>query len=67
MVKLNTFNLYELRYLYRTETANYVYAVEPRGIGAYRLLRRKKKSKEIEEVKMPEIYRGFFKKWRWID
>lgn len=65
MVKLNTFNLYELRHLYRTETANYIYVAEPRGIGVYRLLRRKKKTAEIEIVKMPEIYRRFFKKWRW--
>lgn len=67
MVKLNTFNLYELRHLYRTETANYIYAAEPREIGVYRLLRRRKKTAEIETVKMPEIYRGFFKKWRWED
>lgn len=67
MVKLNTFNLYELKHLYRTETANYIYVAEPCEIGVYRLLRRRKKSTEIEEVKMPEIYRGFFKKWRWAD
>jgi hypothetical protein len=40
---------------------------EPREIGVYRLLRRRKKSTKIKEVKMPEIYRGFFKKWRWAD
>ena len=67
MVKLNIFNLHELRCLYRTETANYVYAAEPREIGVYRLLRRRKKSTEVEVVRMPEIYRGFFKKWRWED
>lgn len=67
MVKLNTFNLYELRHLYRTETANYIYVVDPRKINTYRLLRRRKKSEEIETVKMPEIYREFFKKWRWED
>lgn len=67
MVKLNITNLYELRHLYRTETAHYVYVAQPQGIGAYRLLRRRKKESEIEIVKMPEIYRGFFKKWRWED
>ena len=67
MVKLNITNLYELRHLYRTETANYVYVVQPQGIGVYRLLRRRKKESGVEIVRMPEIYRGFFKKWRWKD
>ena len=70
MVKLNIINLYELKNQYRTETANYIYTANPCGINAYQLLRRKKptlKSSETEIVKMPEIYRGFFKKWRWED
>ena len=67
MVKLNINNLYELRNLYRTETANYIYVAQPQGIGVYRLLRRRKKESVVEIVKMPEIYRGFFKKWRWED
>lgn len=67
MVKLNINNLYELRNLYRTETAHYVYVAQPQGIGVYRLLRRRKKESVVEIVKMPEIYRGFFKKWRWED
>ena len=44
MVKLNITNLYELKNLYRTETAHYVYMAQPQGIGVYRLLRRRKKS-----------------------
>lgn len=67
MVKLNITNLYELKSLYRTETANYIYVAQPQGIGVYRLLRRRKKESVAEIVKMPEIYRGFFKKWRWED
>ena len=67
MVKLNITNLYELKNLYRTETAHYVYVTQPQGIGVYRLLRRRKKGSEAEVVRMPEIYRGFFKKWRWED
>lgn len=43
MVKLNTTNLYELKNSYRTETAHYVYVAQPKGIGVYRLLRRRKK------------------------
>ena len=43
MVKLNITNLYELKSLYRTETANYIYVAQPQGIGVYRLLRRRKK------------------------
>ena len=67
MVKLNITNLYELKSLYRTETAHYVYTAQPQGIGVYRLLRRRKKESGAEVVRMPEIYRGFFKKWRWED
>lgn len=67
MVKLNITNLYELKNLYRTETAHYVYVAQPQGIGVYRLLRRRKKKSGAEIVRMPEIYRGFFKKWRWED
>lgn len=67
MVKLNVTNLYELKSLYRTETAHYVYVAQPQGIGVYRLLRRRKKESGAEIVRMPEIYRGFFKKWRWED
>ena len=67
MIKLNTTNLYELKNLYRTETAHYVYVAQPQGIGIYRLLRRRKKEPGSEIVRMPEIYRGFFKKWRWED
>lgn len=67
MVKLNITNLYELKNLYRTETAHYVYETQPQGIGVYRLLRRRKKESGAEIVRMPEIYRGFFKKWRWED
>lgn len=67
MVKLNITNLYELKNLYRTETAHYVYVAQPQGIGVYRLLRRRKKESGTESVRMPEIYRGFFKKWRWED
>lgn len=67
MVKLNITNLYELKNLYRTETAHYVYVAQPQGIGVYRLLRRSKKESGAEVVRMPEIYRGFFKKWRWED
>ena len=53
MVKLNINNLYELRNLYRTETAHYVYVAQPQGIGVYRLLRRRKKESVVEIVKMP--------------
>lgn len=67
MVKLNITNLYELKNLYRTETAHYVYVAQPKGIGVYCLLRRKKNESGSEIVRMPEIYRGFFKKWRWED
>lgn len=67
MVKLNITNLYELKNLYWTETAHYVYVAQPQGIGVYRLLRRRKKESRAEIVRMPEIYRGFFKKWRWED
>ena len=67
MVKLNITNLYELKNLYRTETAHYVYVVQPQGIGVYRLLRQRKKGSGSEVVRMPDIYRGFFKKWRWED
>lgn len=67
MVKLNITNLYELKNLYQTETAHYVYEAQPQGIGTYRLLRRRKKESGAEIVRMPEIYRGFFKKWRWED
>ena len=68
MVRLNTTNLYELKTFYRTETANYIYMVEPLGVDIYRLIRRSKtadKTTKNEAVKMPEIYRGYFKKWRW--
>lgn len=68
MVRLNATNLYELKTFYRTETANYIYMVEPLGVGIYRLIRRNKtadKTTKNEAVKMPEIYRGYFKKWRW--
>lgn len=70
MVKLNATNLFELKNFYRTETANYIYMVEPLGVDIYRLLRRNKTADETvknEAVKMPEIYRGYFKKWRWSD
>lgn len=67
MVKLNITNLYELKNLYQTETAHYVYMAQPQGTGVYRLLRRRKKESGAEIVRMPEIYRGFFKKWRWED
>lgn len=67
MVKLNITNLYELKNLYRTETAHYVYMAQPQGIGVYRLLRQRKKEYGSEVVRMPEIYRGFFKEWRWED
>lgn len=70
MVKLNVTNLSELKNRYKTETAHYIYTAEPYGIGVYRLLRRRKTVPEsvvIEIVKMPEIYRGFFKNWRWLD
>ena len=68
MVRLNATNLYELKTFYRTETANYIYMVEPLGVDIYRLIRRNKtadKTTKNEAVKMPEIYRGYFKKWRW--
>lgn len=68
MVRLNATNLYELKTFYRTETANYIYMVEPLGVDIYRLIRRRKaadKTTKNEAVKMPEIYRGYFKKWRW--
>lgn len=67
MVKLNITNLYELKNFYRTETAHYVYVAQPQGIEVYRLSRRRKKESGAEIVRMPEIYRGFFKKWRWED
>ena len=63
-------NLTELKTAYRTETANYTYTVEPYGIGVYRLMKKKKsipESATFEIVKMPEIYRGYFKNWRWLD
>ena len=70
-VKLNTNNLYELKTKMRTETAHYIYSVEPWSISVYRLLRRKKLDSSIntkaEYVKMPEIYRGYFKGWRWFE
>lgn len=69
MVKLNVVNLYELKNRYRTETANYIYMIEPLEVDIYRLVRRSKaanKTAKSETVKMPEIYRGYFKKnWRW--
>ena len=68
MVKLNAINLYELKNFYRTETANYIYMIEPLGINIYRLLRKSKtadKTAKNEVIKMPEIYRGYFKNWRW--
>lgn len=68
MVKLNATNLYELKTFYRTETAKYIYMVEPLGVDIYRLIRRRKtadKTTKNEAVKIPEIYRGYFKKWRW--
>lgn len=68
MVRLNATNLYELKTFYRTETANYIYMVEPLGVDIYRLIRRSKtadKTAKNEAVKIPEIYRGYFKKWRW--
>lgn len=68
MVKLNVVNLHELKNRYRTETANYIYMVEPLGVNIYRLVRRSKtanKTAKSEAVKMPEIYRGYFKNWRW--
>lgn len=70
MVKLNVVNLYELKNHYRTETANYIYVAKPYGIGVYQLLRKNKKmpkDSKSEIIRMPEIYRGFFKKWRWLD
>lgn len=68
MVRLNATNLSELKTFYKTETANYIYMVEPLGVDIYRLIRRNKtadKTTKNEAVKMPEIYRGYFKKWRW--
>ena len=68
MVKLNVNNLYELKKFYKTETANYIYMIEPLGVNIYRLLRRNKaadKTAKNEAVKMPKIYRGYFKNWRW--
>lgn len=70
MVKLNIVNLYELKNHYKTETANYIYTARPCGINVYQLLRKHKTSmtnSKVEAVRMPEIYRGFFKKWRWLD
>ena len=70
MVKLNVVNLYELKNHYKTETTNYIYVAKPYGIGVYQLLRKGKKmpkDSKSEIVRMPEIYRGFFKKWRWLD
>ena len=61
MVKLNSNNLYELKNFYRTETAHYIYMVEPLGVDIYRLIRRSKaadKTAKNEAVKMPEIYSG---------
>mgnify|MGYP007054410312 CR=1 FL=1 len=71
-VKLNNQNLYELREVKKTETANYIYGIEAWNIGVYRLLRRKKNanmsSANCEYVKMPEIYRAYFgKRWKWYD
>lgn len=71
-VKLNNQNLYELKEKKRTETANYIYEVEPWGVGVYRLLKKKKNagtsSAHFEYEKMPEIYRGYFGKgWKWYD
>lgn len=70
MVKLSVTNLYELKNRYKTETANYIYMVEPLGVNIYRLVRRGKaadKTAKSEAVKMPEIYRGYFKNWGWSD
>lgn len=70
MVKLNIGNLSELKLRYSTKTTNYIYVVEPYGIGVYRLFQRKitePGSGTVKAVKMPEIYRGYFKKWRWLD
>lgn len=70
-VKLNMNNLYELKTKKWTGTANYFYSVEAWSVGVFRLLRSKKidyyTGKEIEYVKMPEIYRGYFKGWRWFE
>ena len=68
MVKLNIANLYELKNHYKTETAHYIYMVEPLGVDIYRLVRKSKtadKNSKNEAVKMPEIYRGYFRNWRW--
>lgn len=70
-IKLNMNNLYELKTKKQTETAHYVYSVEAWKIGVYRLLRSKKTDyymgREIEYVKMPKIYRGYFKDWKWFE
>lgn len=70
-VKLNMNNLYELKTFKQTETAHYAYSVEAWSIGMYRLIRSRKNeypwSEKPEYVKMPEIYRGYFKGWRWFE
>ena len=70
-IKLNMNNLYELQTKMRTETAHYIYSVEPWSIGVYRLLRSKKNEYpwggKPEYVIMPGIYRGYFRNWRWFE
>ena len=66
-VKLNVKNLYELDKNYKTETAHYTYYAEPTGINCFRLMRENNSNgtNQIEAVRMPDIYRPYFKKKKW--
>lgn len=66
-IKLNMNNLYELKEQFITETPNYTYVAEPIGISCYRLKRYGKKETENQAkiCLMPDIYRPYFKKWKW--
>lgn len=66
-IKLTTRNLFELKEQFITETPNYTYIAEPIGIFYYRLKRygKKETEKQAEICVMPDIYRPYFKKWKW--
>ena len=66
-IKLNMNNLYELKKRFTTETPNYIYIAEPIGIFCYRLKRygKKETKNQAEICVMPDIYRSYFKKWKW--
>lgn len=63
--KLSNGNLYDLKNNYRTETPHYFYMVKPIGINLMQLIRKAKETGEEKIVRMPECYRGYFKKWKW--